>query len=65
MVSENSESNIAREPGEHKVTFTVTLACAVQAGSTETQKQIFHNNYLVLVRDLTCTVIDVAFPKMS
>ncbi len=33
MVSENSRTSLDREPGEHKVTFTVTLACAVQSGS--------------------------------
>ena len=25
-------SDISLEPGEHKITFTVTIACAVQAG---------------------------------
>ena len=32
MVSENSRTNIVRNPGDHKVTFTVMIACAVQAG---------------------------------
>jgi hypothetical protein len=34
MVSENGSGSILPEAGEHKVTFTVTLACAVQAGNT-------------------------------
>lgn len=33
MVSGNSRTSVVREPGEHKVTFTVTIACAVQAGN--------------------------------
>ena len=37
MVSRNSRTSIVREPGEHKVTFTVTLACAVQAGGKSVQ----------------------------
>ena len=35
MVSGHSGISIVRAPGDHKVTFTVMIACAVQAGSNQ------------------------------